>query len=465
MFNSTLIGRFTVVLAAITVAASGADFEQALKRLPRGANAVLAADTDAIMQSAVARRLGWGQPDYAAAPINIPSETQAVVVAAQLDPLRSFHRSWEVAVLNMKAPTQVRSIARAERGYVDQIGGSPAALVPHGAYFLQIQNDVLGVLYPANRQAAARWIENQADRNYVAISQFLRSATKGDHHMLLALDLKDVPKPNVVKEQLKESALVTKSGLSANELSELILGVQGIALYVDFSETVNTRMEVVFDKAVELRSQAARELVLSAFQRFQVEIPGMENWKTRIVGKSIELSGQLNEGGLRRLMSWIEIPQVATSEASGAGQEQPKDPKAQASQTYYRSVDQLVADLKSATKSHSNDAHWLERYAAKIDRLPILIVDKKLLKFGAQTAQTLRYMGTQKTQLKVQAANAVNYSVADSYYPGYGELNPEAVARIGSNSATSVKVEGFRLIANAQAEIRQKMTERYQLEF
>ena len=74
-------------------------------------------------------------------------------------------------------------------------------------------------------------------------------------------------------------------------------------------------------------------------------------------------------------------------------------------------------------------------------------------------------MGTQKTQLKVQAANAVNYSVADSYYPGYGELNPQAVERIGTNSATSFKVEGFRLIANAQAEIRQKMTERYQIEF
>ena len=165
-----------------------------------------------------------------------------------------------------------------------------------------------------------------------------------------------------------------------------------------------------------------------------------------------------------------------TDEASG-------DDMAQNSLAYFKSITKLTDDLEKNSKSSRGDNYWMDRYAQKIDRLPILHVDPELLDFGQKTVETLRLMsGARKNanmSAGVRSSNIVSSGGSyNSYSYGYGNsgyYNGRANARATLSSvntakleeragASSKKIEGFRLIKNATSEMRRKMTERYNIE-
>jgi hypothetical protein len=126
----------------------------------------------------------------------------------------------------------------------------------------------------------------------------------------------------------------------------------------------------------------------------------------------------------------------------------------------------------------------MERYARKIDRMPILNVDPELLTFGANVANSLRGMALTKRQGGVSygvstagmggggyANYAVDYgylggTVGDAYSGARASAADRASMKAGAMAdANYARVEGFKGIEDATADIRRKMTQKYQVEF
>jgi hypothetical protein len=154
---------------------------------------------------------------------------------------------------------------------------------------------------------------------------------------------------------------------------------------------------------------------------------------------------------------------------------------AKCSQAYFHAVDSMVIDLKKRTKVNSGgDAGWIDRYAAKIDRLPVLHVDEELLTYGEKLTETLRIISGSRKMSNMQGASAERVAVGEagiSYDDGYGyraynytsprvaETNAGNIRADAISSGTSVKLQGWTLIDNATLEIRKAMTQKYNMEF
>jgi len=148
---------------------------------------------------------------------------------------------------------------------------------------------------------------------------------------------------------------------------------------------------------------------------------------------------------------------------------------AQASLTYFKSVSVLIDDLRKYLRTNrDNHSVYSDRYARKIDRLPILNVDDDLLAWGSNVAETLRGVALAKRAAGTRAG-VRNSSVYGSYSYNYDSNNA-----YGTRSNTSVKIQNsaeeqsiatgvrynsWKEIEDSTAAIRREMTKRYQIEF
>lgn len=93
-----------------------------LKRIPASANAVMVIDAEAVFSSPIAVKEDWKnqhEAEYVNKPMILPPEADQMVLASNMDPYRDFEQNWELAVMRLTEPIGMRSVARAEGGYVD----------------------------------------------------------------------------------------------------------------------------------------------------------------------------------------------------------------------------------------------------------------------------------------------------------------------------------------------------------
>jgi hypothetical protein len=146
--------------------------------------------------------------------------------------------------------------------------------------------------------------------------------------------------------------------------------------------------------------------------------------------------------------------------------------------TYYKTVDSLIQELRKDLSQSFQDGHavWMERFARKIDRLPILNVDEELLTFGSNVAESFRDMALARRGAGLETG-VRNASVYTEYYSGggYGNgyySNNQSEARVKTQirlqenqKAQEVRFTGWKQIEDSQAKIRKDMTQKYQVEF
>ena len=179
-----------------------------------------------------------------------------------------------------------------------------------------------------------------------------------------------------------------------------------------------------------------------------------------------------------------------------------------ASLRYFKSVNQILKDLKQdKTQIGKGLESWYEKYADQMDKLPILNVDPELVRFGSTTSENLRAMAAslkgislqggylQRQKMEGQIYNAPNYTGNYSGYNAYGGYWGGGVANLANNMAlyrsgtaggtttvnnynqiyqaqdqlvtqgNAARVELWQRIDNETADIRRKMTLKYQTEF
>ncbi|NOY42166.1 MAG: hypothetical protein GXP26_10060 [Planctomycetes bacterium] len=496
MFNR--LPLLMIALVAMQAApTSAAPFDQLLTKVPANANTLVLIDVEATLAAPVAQENGWGKQlelNYVERPIFLPPEASKLVMAASLRSNDDFSRLWELAAMELVEPMSMRSIARSEGGYVDNINGISAVWTPSDAYFVSLSDRMLGVMFPAERQFVSRWVDFTQANSDNLLSDYLKSATKFANAkvpILLAIDLKDVVRPHELEERLQDSPVVKKSGLAVAEVSTILASIQGAVLRVAVGKNVQGQLRIDFAEPVAPIKGIAKELVINALDNLGAHVEDLAEWKVELEEKAITMRGPLSEDGQRRVFSVVEIPSTKFSTLKDAEQEGSKEvPESkirEASLTYYRATDVLIKDLRRDLRGNKASSAVMERYARKIDRMPILHVDDELLDYGSQLAETLRVMALSKRQGGIQSGIQTsgmgrgrqggsynNYS----YYDSLGGRGPDRLyaAKESASERSAIKasamaqsknkrVEGFKLIDEHSAAIRRQMTKKYGVEF
>jgi len=461
-----------------------AQFEDLLNRIPASANSIVVIDVSRMHSSALARKEGWQKKHEAAyveRPLFLPPEADKIVIAAQLNFANDLGQNWELAVMDLKEPIPMRSIARAEGGYVDSINGLHSAWTPSDAYFVRLDTSVMGVMHPANRQAVSRWADFGQKNASSVISPYLSQAAKvvrsDGPQIAMAVDLKDSTQPHKLEERLKQSDVLKGNEQKIKELTEVIKEVQGATFSVKIGSEAEGEFRIDFNSDTAKFASFAKPMVLEFVDELGVHLDDLEKWKVELKGKSIILNGPLSNDGMRRVFSILEIPSTKFSELKDEDVS-PGSPEnvAQASLTYFKSVTVLIDDLRKYLQTNrDNHIVYSERYARKIDRLPILNVDDDLLAWGSQVAETLRGVALAK-RAAGSRTGVRNSSVYGSYSYNYDSNNNAYGARSNASvkiqnraeehsQATGVRFNSWKEIEDSTASIRREMTKRYQIEF
>jgi hypothetical protein len=416
---------------------------------------------------------------------------------------------WEAAVMDLNEAISLKSLAKARGGTLDTIEGLQALSLPNDTYLVQLGPKTLGGMAPGNRQAVVRWIRDIRKPKPAPLSPYLqRAAVYSDEtgsEIIMALDLEGVMSFERVGKYLKghekefdewqrnepmPDKLMDVAGVLAN--------IHGIRIGVRVGERQSSVITVDLHADASHIASIAKPLFLQVLSDKGALIEDFESWTVKTKGNEISLAGILSADGQRRLLSLMDSP-IRENTVAQAPIVSPGDlPAAEAnkSREYFRTIVAMDDDLKKDMKSVKNLASmqlYFNKYAERIERMPILGVDEELVKYSGVVADTLRQctgsikkMGIQSgvRQAQVRPGQARKAQSDDGYGNDYsygggssgGFFDPysdikvkEAERRIvraeeKAIAATDIQALREKLIS-ATVDIRRKMTLKYQIEF
>jgi hypothetical protein len=449
-------------------------FSDLLSRIPGNANALVLIDVDAFYRSPMALRKGWKEhfaTRSSEQPIILPPEAKRFILASHLDPQNNLHSDWEVAVIDLSEPLSMSLLARAEGGYIDSIGRTQVVWTPSHAYLIELDKQLMGMVYPDDRQAVSHWVDWMKTGKNTPLSPYLEKAAKrlrSEGQIVLALDLTNVLQPHRIDKALKETRILEGQKASPRAVAEAISSLQGVTLTIQFRSEAQAEFRIDFAENIRILKPFAKELVLAAMNRVGASVKDPDQWSTEVEENAIILRGQLSEAGLTRLSGLLELPTSKFSTLKEETKETQDPAKAQfeASKRYFKSLEKLVSSLRQEIKSSNL---WFEKTARKIDGLPILNVDDELLGFGSWLSKTLRQMaeGLRGVGREVNVAQSYGPYQEVGSYGGYGYYRNSTGTNlaVGGAQTGSIRTGGMQQIDNGLAEMRRKLTKKYQVEF
>lgn len=492
MWKTTALSRLSayssVTIAALIAAGTAnvlraeEDFPRLVSRIPATANAICLIDAEGLRFSELGKKENWADKNEAAyvnSPFIVPPEANRVVVGSQLNPNRNLSQAWQVAVMNLIEPISMRAIARAEGGQLDDIEGVAAVSTSADAYFVELAEQVLGVMSPANRQLVARWATSS--QQAIAKDGYLAGAAReigGDAPIVLAIDLKNAVIPHLLSDALSNSEILKSSKDDQGQWENVIKSLQGIKLVITVTDKVEGKLVVDFGVDPSALGKNAKTAIIAALENHGAGLDSINSWLVSQSQNQIHLQGELAKSDLRKVMSILELPNSHFSsqlEAEPATENQ-TNVVAEASQKYFQSVSTLLRDLERDFKTnrdvrHNYAASYMQRYAQRIDALPILNVDDELINFGLRVSETLRdtsvVQGTSNLEAGVRKSGVYQSNNAYDYNNTYRSVSSmkTQIAREEQAVASTARFSNWKEIEDASASIRVQMTKKYGVEF
>lgn len=440
----TFSRRFACLVAlastmAALATAQGQTFVQLSRRLPANANAAIVVNATAMYDSALGKKENWRAKfaDSAeSSPLMLPPGTERAVLAAELD-IASLRPQWEAAVMALSVDPTAQQIAAKHHGLVDGIGSIPAVWLPPDICVVKFAPKIFGMLTEANRQEATRWIAAATDKTEAPLSAYLEQsvsyADTAGTQMILAVDLAGALRADAIRAQVAESKLLDPLDEAAT--AKLFAGLQGVKFGVIVNDKLNGKLQLDFADDASSLSAIAKPLILAIVGGAGAMLPEFNEWKAEAKGTSLSLEGELTPSGLRRVFSLLSIdasvvrdddvtleantPPVTPTKKTPPPTEE--ELAAKASLRYFKAVDKYVEDSKNLNRADSiqQAALWLENFARRVDSLPKRNVDPDLVKFGAYTAQTFRYVVDQAYGIQDKLATMEEPQQPVTYQEGY----------------------------------------------
>ena len=518
---ATTILRLLFLLPLLFTVApvDGATFKNLSERLPADANTIIMVDVEKIMASPIAKKEKWNE-DYhrhqEAGLTIVPPGCDRFLMGSNVD-LEFFQPMWETAIAEVHYEPSVPQIAVRHGGSVDKIEGRDAAILPHDTYILKFGPKLVGAMSPANRQSVSRWLRRVYSQGDKSQSDYLTEAVgfadQVGTPVIMAIDFANAISPSLVRERLESFKAMSGDDSDLDKLSEILASMRGVTLGITIKERAYGKLKVDFAKDVPLKPETAKKLLLEVLAYRGAMIDEFQDWTPKVNGKVFSIEGPFLASGLRRVFSVLETP-AALQEAVAKTKEQGADATAEqlvvvSSQQYFKSTQQLLDDLKEKKpnggfKTSGQIGVWYDKYAKKIDRLPMSNVDPDLLDYGGWVSSSLRQahgsmtsIGANKRVRQSEANVAAPIGQVTNVWSGGGSRwgrwggyggsgygtgfsgymysqseQRQVQQRERTAIATEERVRGFSEagsimtdVANATSDIRRRMTEKYNVDF
>jgi hypothetical protein len=505
VLSAAILAAVLVQLPSASSLQAQDQFGQLVARIPRSANAVVILNMEKILASPMGVREGWKEnltKAFEAGIMRVPPEATRFVLAEQLD-FQFMEPLWEAAVMNVAETITMEQIAEELGGKVDSVSDFPAVALPRDAYLVQFAPNTFGAMAPANRQEVYRW--TQELKSDQPSSPYLQGAAvysdDAGTDIIVAIDLEGVVGVKDVAAYLNAIDLPDEAKKDLSSLAQLLSGVRGLRLGVRIGSEPFGKLAVDFRDNVSISPELAKALFLGILAEGGMGIRDLEGWKPAVSGKEVSLQGNLSRDGLRRVLSVVESPAPHDLGAQQAGKivsaSDAEGIKATKTLEHFNSVTTLLNDIKKDMSGNlanlASMALWFDKYARRIEALPILNVDEDLLEYSTYVARQLRNasgavrgMGIRSgvRQHQITSAPGAGYTYYGSYrygrYGGYGGgvavYNPYNEARAVGQERRKVRYQERGAMAmdvhvirdeviQATNDIRREMTQRYQIEF
>lgn len=478
----TLLALWVVCQVAGSAAAAddySDKFYDLLKLMPDSINAIVVCDVEALYKSPLAVKERWETTNPLPA---FPPRLRAAVLGAKFDPTGLHADFWEVGAAWLRERASLPGLAKQERGSPDTVGGLEAVLSPRNVYFIEFTPFQVGIMRPANRQEAAAWVRFAKGNPKVTLPPFLRDSVLGmdkKTQIMLALNLEDVASPALIRQRLSASKTVADKKGNVEDLARVLATLKGIKLGITVGDRVEGEMVADFGESTETLAPLAHPLLLEVLAKRGAAIDDLEDWKTQASGTRIAFRGPLSATGLREVMSLIQMPPLpAESEAaSGASPELAREIQARASQRYFQTINTLLGDLKKPNrqlKTYGDMAVWYDKYAEKVEQLPVGNVDEELLKYGANVARNLRAVGASLRGELVHVTTLEGSKFAmvavgggwwsnPSINSNVGEVNVKQAEAIAKGADTRLQI--WQLMNDETSSIRSRMRTKWKADF
>ena len=491
-----------LVLAAavpIQAAEQPSRFGELLSRVPAGANTLIMLDVEKIRSSLFvvntpeSEKAGQSQANRY---VFGAKELDRAVLAADLD-LTEFIPTWETVLVKTNIEPVLAEIAQRQNGRIEQLGSMQAVWLPSNGYLVPFTSRFIGMRYPADRQFVASWANHPALADANALSPYLKEAASYPENVgteiIMALDLENAVDPGAVRQNLNTSKAAKSANVNLDQLAHVLASIRGVTLGIRVTTNVTGSLRIDFNEDVTLLESYGKALILEKLGDFGASLDEIYEWDLRVSKNTLFLSGTLTAPGLRRVLTLVDPPTPKLSASDAPGSASSADATAQKTYEYYKALETLVNDVKNPDPKRyvgtGEIAIWMDRYAKKIDRMPILGVDEQLVNFAATISQALRDMGVQYRGVGIEASKMSNnprvewnYSGRGGSYSGVGwggyrggawevatpekQLPASTIAkRVGRANVSGNRSDLWRQIDNDMASARRELTKRYQMEF
>lgn len=487
-----------------------AEFDKLVPRIPGEANTIIALDVSTIFSSGVAQRENWKQQysdNFAATPLILPPNATHFLLGAEID-IQTMKPQWNAASMRLSVNPAPRDIVKITGGTLDDLSNVEVIWPMRSFCIAKFADHQFGVLSPASRQVAGRWIENSVAASNGQLSPYLRQAIHyaegAGPEVIMAFDLKNIIRPAEIHAAVERSEIL--KGIDPVAATKVLSSLRGITLGVGVRNRIQGKLNIDFGEDVKLLEPVAKPLILSVLENFGASLDELEDWQPRMTEKRIALAGDLTTDGMRRLFSLVHLDtaiidpaRIRAHEQESQQQDQPDtNLMATASYRYFNSIMKYLQDLQRPSRKKNDVASkalWVSNYAEKIEKLPTRNVDPDLVAYADQIVYLMRdavahahgiaqAAAERAEQVQVVSnvrvgavptANVNNYGGVRvrEYAPmafanvdvGGAMREREAISREASNSAAQAAQQIIGQIQNETDAIRKKMSERYARSF
>jgi hypothetical protein len=485
------MSRFrTAILAALAFAPAtlaAGHFDTLLSAVPPQVNTLVLVNVKAAYASPLARNEKWADDfyhRYKSGTGFVPPDAEAVVIASTVN-LSTMTRDHQIGLVKVTGLPSATALATRENGTVSEVAGQPFILSPRDVYFTTLTREAaIAAIYPADRQASARWVRYASTSKTIDLAPYLKQAADaaGEDVLTIAVDLADSQDATLLKVGLATSpAVVKQKGVDIGRVARFISTVRGLTFSARVGETITGTIRVDFTEDPAPVKTILRELFLELLDDQGVAVPGLEQWQTTYGTTSMTLTGTLTTLDLRRIMSLFAFPGATSPDAP---QVTPGEISRPATLRYWSAVNTVLADLRNTKDSpdYAKTATWHEKAANQLDHLNRNGIDPLAVEVAHEAARRIRAVGASLRGVPIDldsisrkgyaySSPSVGYSLSwwggirpVWYGPGavstnYPQIRAEAESVIANDQKR--RIETWNQIDQLMSDTRRKLSDKY----
>ena len=487
---------FLGVISLLASSQASANYYDLLRRVPESANTIILIDVERMLMSPIAMKKKWREKGNSeGVALHFPINAVRYMLASKLDFVGNFEDQGDIALIETPEGVSLPYLAKTEGGYLDTIEGHEVAFSPRNAFFVPFKPNLLGVSFPANRQELGRWLRSLRRLDQPQVSEYLQQAVKvahGKDHMVIAMDLADLLTPRMVRDRLRRAESLAGKSVDLDTLTRVLTSAKGVTMTMEATDRLNGKVRLDLGESAAPIKDVAKALMIEVLEKNDMLLDEMRDWRLLLEANAISLEGRLTSKGLRTLTELIPFPAdtvelkqassrptesspgpASTSSSTGSA----RDAKVTASKKYFQRISQRLHDLRTEVKG-AEKAKFAQKMlndaALEIDRLPVLNVDEEILAYGAGVSSSLRNMrnlsknaGLDYQYRKAEIQGNAGYGYGYGGFYGGGAVAGATTSTYRQETAVlqSNELAVLTVLEEKTAEMRKKMTLKYQVEF